>query len=124
MGEPIRPGDAPRRRKRQLTESARAYTVTKISDGVRFFVDRVHQVPGVRGVYHRHTGPDDTSVVRTVVDRNDYDLRAAVYDAEATTFEQFPEERCDFLLVTDGSGGIVAGEELRRQGHRLLATRG
>ena len=106
-----------------MREGARAFPPPTMAESVRFFADLVYPLPGVSAVYQRHVETDNTSAIRTVVSQNDFDLRAAVYDAEAATYERFPDERFDFLVVTDESGDEAAGAGLAPQGYRLLGKR-
>lgn len=83
---------------------------------VSWFAHEVGEIEGVVAVYYRVLDAPKSMVVRTVVDKDDYDFRALVYELEARVYDQYPDYTVDFLLWTSTEAEPRMLDRARAQG--------
>ena len=63
------------------------------------FAANAYRIGGVQAVYFK-TGADSINHLWTLVERDEYELREQVYEAESQMYTDFPDQRFDFYVVT------------------------
>lgn len=63
------------------------------------FAAKVYRIEGVLAVYVK-MGTGSINHLWTLVDRDEYDLREQVYDAESQMYTEYPDQLFDFYVLT------------------------
>ena len=91
-------------------------TGSAVPELVSWFSREVVEIEGVVAVYYRVLDAPKSIVVRTVVDKDDYDFRSLVYELEGRVYDQYPDYTVDFLLWTSTEAEPAMLDRARAQG--------